>query len=57
VVISHAQSKRLKGANIIFEKKSVTGTENIIMAASLAKGQTKIENAANEPEISDLCIS
>ena len=51
-----AQSQRLKGANIIFEKKSVTGTENIIMAASLAKGQTQIENAASEPEISDLCI-
>ena len=51
-----AQSKRLKGADIIFEKKSVTGTENIIMAASIAKGQTKIDNAAREPEISDLCI-
>jgi UDP-N-acetylglucosamine 1-carboxyvinyltransferase len=51
-----AQSKRLKGANITFEKKSVTGTENIIMAASLAKGLTKISNAANEPEISDLCL-
>jgi UDP-N-acetylglucosamine 1-carboxyvinyltransferase len=51
-----AQSARLKGTNIIFDKKSVTGTENIIMAASLAKGQTKIDNAASEPEISDLCI-
>jgi UDP-N-acetylglucosamine 1-carboxyvinyltransferase len=51
-----AQAQRLKGTNIIFEKKSVTGTENIIMAASLAKGQTQIENAASEPEISDLCI-
>ena len=51
-----AKSEGLKGAEIIFEKKSVTGTENIIMAASLAKGQTKIENAACEPEISDLCI-
>ena len=51
-----AQAKRLKGANITFEKKSVTGTENIIMAASLAKGLTKINNAANEPEISDLCL-
>ena len=51
-----AQSKRLKGANITFEKKTVTGTENIIMAASLAKGLTKISNAANEPEISDLCL-
>ena len=51
-----AQSNRLKGANITFEKKSVTGTENIIMAASLAKGFTKINNAASEPEISDLCL-
>jgi len=51
-----AKSKRLKGTNIVFEKKSVTGTENIIMAASLAKGVTKIKNAASEPEISDLCI-
>ena len=51
-----AKSERLKGTNIIFEKKSVTGTENIIMAASLSKGTTKIENAASEPEISDLCI-
>ena len=51
-----ARSKRLKGTNITFEKKSVTGTENIIMAASLAKGLTKISNAANEPEISDLCL-
>ncbi len=51
-----ARSKRLVGANITFEKKTVTGTENIIMAASLAKGLTKISNAANEPEISDLCL-
>ncbi len=51
-----ARSKRLQGADIVFEKKSVTGTENIIMAASLAKGLTKINNAANEPEISDLCL-
>ena len=51
-----AKSKRLKGTNIVFEKKSVTGTENIIMAASLAKGVTKIKNAASEPEISDLCM-
>ena len=51
----HAKSKRLKGTNIIFSTKSVTGTENIIMAATLADGVTKIENAANEPEIIDLC--
>ena len=51
----HAKSKRLVGADIKFQRKSVTGTENIIMAATLANGTTKIHNAANEPEIIDLC--
>ena len=51
-----AKAKKLQGANITFDKKTVTGTENIIMAASLAKGVTNIKNAANEPEISDLCL-
>jgi len=50
-----AKAKRLNGAKISFPRKSVTGTENIIMAATLAKGKTIIENAASEPEISDLC--
>ena len=45
---------RLKGAKIIFEPVSVTGTENVIMAASLADGVTIIENAAREPEVVDL---
>ena len=45
---------RLKGAKIIFEPVSVTGTENVIMAASLADGVTVIENAAREPEVIDL---
>ena len=45
---------RLKGAKIIFEPVSVTGTENVIMAASLADGVTVIENAAREPEVVDL---
>ncbi len=45
---------RLKGAKIIFEPVSVTGTENVIMAASLAGGVTVIENAAREPEVVDL---
>ena len=45
---------RLKGAKIIFEPVSVTGTENVIMAASLAEGVTVIENAAREPEVVDL---
>ena len=45
---------KLKGAKIIFEPVSVTGTENVIMAASLAEGTTIIENAAREPEVIDL---
>ena len=45
---------RLKGAKIIFEPVSVTGTENVLMAASLAEGETSIENAAREPEVLDL---
>jgi UDP-N-acetylglucosamine 1-carboxyvinyltransferase len=45
---------RLKGAHIVFEKITVTGTENILMAATLADGETILENAAREPEITDL---
>lgn len=45
----------LKGATIVFDKITVTGTENIIMAASLAKGTTTIINAAKEPEVIQLC--
>jgi UDP-N-acetylglucosamine 1-carboxyvinyltransferase len=45
---------RLPGGNVVFEKITVTGTENVLMAAALAKGETKIENAAREPEITDL---
>ena len=44
----------LTGANIEFSQVTVTGTENAIMAATLAKGQTKINNAAKEPEVTDL---
>ena len=51
-----AKVKKLKGTEILFPRKSVTGTENIIMAATLAKGTTIIKNAASEPEISDLCL-
>ena len=51
-----ARAKKLKGTEILFPRKSVTGTENIIMAATLAKGTTTISNAASEPEISDLCL-
>jgi len=50
----HAKAKRLKGARIMMEGVTVTGTENILMAATLAEGQTIIENAAQEPEVFDL---
>ena len=45
---------RLPGGRVFFDKITVTGTENILMAAALAKGETLIENAAREPEITDL---
>lgn len=45
----------LKGADIIFDKITVTGTENIVMAAALANGKTKIINAAKEPEVVQIC--
>lgn len=50
----HARAKRLHGANIVMDLVTVTGTENIMMAATLAKGTTVIENAAREPEVVDL---
>ncbi len=49
-----AKARRLKGASIYFDTPTVTGTENLMMAASLAKGITLIENAAREPEVVDL---
>ena len=49
-----ARAKRLKGARIVMDMVTVTGTENIMMAASLAEGTTVIENAAQEPEVVDL---
>lgn len=49
-----ASAKRLKGASINFEGITVTGTENIMMAASLAEGRTVLTNVAMEPEIKDL---
>jgi UDP-N-acetylglucosamine 1-carboxyvinyltransferase len=48
------QNGRLKGAHITFEKITVTGTENILMAAVLAEGETVLNNAAREPEVTDL---
>ena len=52
--IKASVSGRLKGSKILFEPVSVTGTENVIMAATLAEGITIIENAAREPEVIDL---
>lgn len=49
-----ARSKKLKGANIVFDGVTVGGTENALMAAVLADGVTTIENAAKEPEVDDL---
>lgn len=53
-VIARAPNGRLVGAEVAFEKVTVTGTENVMMAASLADGKTVIKNAAQEPEIEDL---
>ncbi len=53
-VVATAPKGRLVGAEIAFEKVTVTGTENVMMAASLADGTTIIRNAAREPEIEDL---
>ena len=50
----HARADRLKGARIVMDLVTVTGTENIMMAATLAEGTTIIENAAREPEVVDL---
>jgi UDP-N-acetylglucosamine 1-carboxyvinyltransferase len=49
-----ARCRRLHGATIVCDITTVTGTENLMMAAVLAKGTTRIENAAREPEVSDL---
>jgi UDP-N-acetylglucosamine 1-carboxyvinyltransferase len=51
---ANTKGKRLKGAHILMDIVTVTGTENIMMAAALADGQTIIENAAREPEVVDL---
>jgi UDP-N-acetylglucosamine 1-carboxyvinyltransferase len=50
-----AEAEKLQGAEIEFDKKTVTGTENLIMAASLAGGETVLKNCAIEPEITNLC--
>jgi len=53
-VVARAPDDGLKGAEISFDKISVTGTENLMMAATLARGRTTIHNAAREPEVKDL---
>jgi len=52
----HAKATRLKGCRLILEQITVTGTENLLMAATLAEGTTIIENAAKEPEVTDLAL-
>jgi len=49
-----ARAHRLKGTHIVFDTVTVTGTENLLMAATLADGETVLENAAREPEVTDL---
>src|SRR5437764_2042802 len=49
-----ASAERLRGGQIVFDKITVTGTEDLMMAATLAEGETLIENCAREPEVSDL---
>jgi len=50
----HARARRLRGDHIHFDRITVTGTENLLMAACLAEGETWLENAAREPEVQDL---
>jgi UDP-N-acetylglucosamine 1-carboxyvinyltransferase len=50
----HARAERLRGARIVMDMVTVTGTENLMMAATLAEGTTLLENAAREPEVVDL---
>jgi len=58
IVVEHgyivAKAKRLQGARITTDMVTVTGTENLLMAATLAEGETVLENAAQEPEVGDL---
>ncbi|MDB5776687.1 MAG: murA [Herbaspirillum sp.] len=50
----YAKAKRLKGTRVVTDMITVTGTENLLMAATLADGETVLENAAREPEVGDL---
>jgi UDP-N-acetylglucosamine 1-carboxyvinyltransferase len=49
-----ATARRLRGASVVFDMVTVTGTENLMMAAALARGRTTLENAAREPEVEEL---
>ena len=49
-----ARAERLRGAHLVFDKITVTGTEDLLMAAVLAEGETLMENCAREPEVADL---
>jgi UDP-N-acetylglucosamine 1-carboxyvinyltransferase len=51
-----AHAERLRGARVVFEKITVTGTEDLLMAAALADGETVLENCAREPEVVDLAM-
>jgi UDP-N-acetylglucosamine 1-carboxyvinyltransferase len=51
-----ARARKLKGAHVVFDTVTVTGTENLMMAATLAEGETLLENAAREPEVVDLAL-
>src|SRR6185503_2650051 len=53
-VVARAPADGLVGAEVSFDKVSVTGTENLMMAGTLARGRTTIHNAAREPEVRDL---
>jgi UDP-N-acetylglucosamine 1-carboxyvinyltransferase len=50
----NARARRLRGATIVFDMPTVTGTENLMMAAALARGRTTLENSAREPEVEEL---
>jgi UDP-N-acetylglucosamine 1-carboxyvinyltransferase len=50
----NASARRLRGASVVFDMVTVTGTENLMMAAALARGRTTLENAAREPEVEEL---
>jgi len=56
-VLGRVPGGRLRGATFTFDKETVTGTENVMMAAALADGRTVLENCAREPEVADLAVA